>query len=188
MLNHRISGLPVVDDAGLLAGLVTEGDLLRRAELGIPDAAHPWQAATSPAGLTRDFVKRNSWRVSDVMTSPVTTVSESTSIADVARLMDARGVKRLPVLQDGALVGIISRADLLHCIADDRPADIAQGDDAIRTSVAARLRDATVLLGGDLPTVTVRDGLVHLWGTVRSADCHDVTRVIVDGVPSAQRT
>ena len=76
MLNHRISGLPVVDDAGLLAGLVTEGDLLRRAELGVPDTAHPWQAATSPAGLTRDFVKRNSWRVSDVMTSPVTTVSE----------------------------------------------------------------------------------------------------------------
>jgi len=186
MLAHRVSGLPVVDDDGQLVGLVTEGDLLRRAELGFADIVHPWQSAVSQAGLARDFVKRHSWRVADVMASPVTTIAETASISEAAQVMDTRGIKRLPVVRERMLVGIISRADLLHCIADERPDPIARGDEAIRISVAARLTEAAATLGGVLPKVTVRDGIVHLWGALASLACRDVARVIVETVPGTR--
>jgi len=182
MLSHRVSGLPVVDDSGTLVGLVTEGDLMRRFELGLPDTpSHPWIGAVSPEGTARDFVKRRSWRVADVMAAPVVTVTETTTIAEAAKLLDTRGIKRLPVLRDGRLVGILSRADLLHCIADGQSAEIARGDDAIRLSVAARLQEAGTVLG-TAPTVTVHNGIVHLWGIMRTEASRDAARVVVEGL------
>lgn len=179
MLAHRVSGLPVVDDDGAVVGLVTEGDLLRRAELGGVSAA-----GSSAEDEARGLVKSQSWRIADVMAVPVVSVTEATAISEVVRLLDTHGIKRLPVLRDGHLVGIVSRADLLHCIADARPERIAQGDDALRISVAARLREARDTIG-DLPTVTVRDGVVHLWGSVGSIAARDAARVVAESAPGA---
>jgi CBS domain-containing protein len=143
-LEHQVSGLPVID--GGLRGIFTEGDLLRRVEFGPTDGRHAWMEATSPDGAARDFVRSHSWKVSDLMTSPVATVQETTSIADVAALFSARGIKRAPVLRNGEVVGIISRADLLRMIAAGAPDKIAEGDDALWISAEARLKDADAIL------------------------------------------
>jgi CBS domain-containing protein len=181
MLEHRVSGLPVVDGDGHLVGILTEGDLLRRVEYGLTGGRPHWIAATSPEGGARDYVKSHSWRVADVMTKPAATVTENTSLADVAVLFGTRGIKRLPVLRDGQVVGIVSRADLLRIIAAARPEKIAAGDEALEISAAARLRDADAIFSM-CPEVTVRDGVVHLWGQVRSQAERDAARVAVENI------
>jgi CBS domain-containing protein len=181
MLDHHVSGLPVVDDLGQLVGMLTEGDLLRRVEFGPTDALPRWLAATSPDGVALDYVKSHSWRVSDVMTKPVVTITESAPLADAAALFGTRGIKRLPVVRGAQLVGLISRADLLGVIATTMPEFVAGGDDAIRTSAEARLRDATTVFA-HRPDVTVANGVVHLWGHVRSQAERDAARVACEGV------
>lgn len=183
MLKHRVSGLPVIDDSGTLVGMVTEGDLLRRLQPFLPGPrAQKWSEAGSPAGAARDFVKRRSWRVSDVMTTPVVTITETASVADAAQVLDTRAIKRLPVLRNGHLVGLLSRADLLHCVADERPPEIARGDDALRLSIATSMREAETILGTP-PTVIVWHGVVHLWGALPSEASRDAARVIAENVP-----
>lgn len=178
MLRHRVSGLPVIDDSGTLVGMVTEGDLLRRLQPGLPGRV----SQETSAGAARDFVRRRSWRVSDVMTTPVVTTTEAASIADAAQVLETRAIKRLPVLRNGQLVGLLSRADLLHCVADERPPEIAKGDEAIRLSVATGMRDAEAILMTP-PTVIVRHGVVHLWGVLPSKASRDAARVIAENVP-----
>lgn len=182
MLEQRVSGLPVVD-AGELVGLLTEGDLLRRTEFGFPkSASEKWNAANSPEGSARDFVKTHSWQVGDVMSKSVVTATEDMELSEVASIMATRGIKRLPVTRDGRLVGIISRADLLHIIAATPHESMAMGDEAIRISVCARLREADAVLSAQ-PAVTVENGVVHVWGTVPSEAQRDVIRVAVERAP-----
>jgi CBS domain-containing protein len=181
MLDHRVSGLPVLDDDGQLVGILTEGDLLRRVEFGLTGGNPHWAAAVAPEGAARGFVKSHSWRVGDVMTRVVTTVTERTSLADVAVLFGTRGIKRVPVLHDGRLVGIVSRADLLRIIASAKPERIAAGDKALEVSATARLRETNTIFA-TCPEVTVANGIVHLWGQVRSEAERDAARVAVEGV------
>ena len=182
MLERRISSIPVVED-GKLVGMLTQGDMLRRIELGLPEAAvKGWNKANSPDGVARDFVRSHSWNVGDVMSKPVATATEDMTLADAATLLSTRGVKRLPVVRDGQLVGILSRADLLHAIATATSEPIAVGDNAMAISIRARLRDAGAVLTGQ-PTVTVVNRIVHLWGTVASEAERDVVRVAAESDP-----
>ncbi|MGT2467600.1 CBS domain-containing protein (plasmid) [Mesorhizobium atlanticum] len=103
MLDHRISGVPVVGDDGRLVGIVSEGGFLRRSELG----------GLSPPEA-RDYVKGHSWKVADLMTSDVVVVDEETSIARIALLMQEHGIKRIPVMRGRRLVGVVGRADSCH--------------------------------------------------------------------------
>lgn len=160
MLDHHISGLPVIDNGGRLVGMLTEGDLLRRAELGSP-------AWTEGPKMSEDYIKTHSWCVSDVMTNHAVTVDENMSIGQVAAIMSANDVNRLPVVRNGKVIGIVSRADLLRGIATAEREDGASGDDAIRRAVASRLRDE-LKFDPTLVGVTVSDGNVHLWGRVGS--------------------
>jgi CBS domain-containing protein len=162
MLDRHISGLPVIDDEGRLAGMLTEGDLLRRAELG---AAAGWIAEGQSA---EDFIRRHSWRVGDVMTPDALTVAETTPIDKVATLMRTHGIRRLPVVRDGVVVGVVSRADLLRSIVAAGRDDSADGDDAIHRAVATRLYQE-LRLDPAAVVVTVGDGNVHLAGQVASA-------------------
>jgi hypothetical protein len=171
----------VVDGDDGLVGILTEGDLLRRVEYGLNGGRPHWIETISPDGAARDFVRSHSWRVGDVMSKPVVTVREDTSLADAAVLMGTRGIKRLPVVRNGQLVGVISRSGLLHIIAAARPERIARGDDALETSCLARLRDAEPLFA-ERPEVTVIDGVVHLWGQVRSQAERDAARVAVESI------
>jgi CBS domain-containing protein len=185
MLEHRISGVPVVD-AGELVGMLTEGDLLRRVEFGIPrPKTAGWVGANSPEGAARDFVKSHSWKVGDVMSKSPATTTEDASLADVAAIMAARSIKRLPVLRDGVLVGLISRADLLQAIASAPDEHIAAGDEALATSIRARLGQLENMLA-EVPTVLVTHGVANLWGSVRSNAERDAIRVVVESVPGLQ--
>ncbi len=171
MLDHRISGVPVVGDDGRLAGVVSEGDFLRRSELG----------ASSPVEA-RGYVKGHSWKVADLMTSNVVVVDEETSIGRIALLMQEHGIKRIPVMRGQHLVGVVSRADLLRAVVvakfDD---DTAAGDDAIKRSILTRLREDAGVEGEAL-ALTVSDGLVHFSGTVGSQAERDAVRVVAEGV------
>lgn len=171
MLDHRISGVPVVGDDGRLVGIVSEGDFLRRSELG----------GLSPPEA-RDYVKGHSWKVADLMTSDVVVVDEETSIARIALLMQEHGINSIPVMRGQRLVGVVGRADLLRAVIAAKSDDAtAAGDDAIRRSILTRLReDAGVK--GDALTLTVSDGLVHFSGSVKSQAERDAVRVVADGV------
>ena len=181
MLDNHVSGLPVLDGDGSLVGILTEGDLLRRVEYGLTGGRPHWVEANSPEGAARDFVRSHAWRVGDVMSTPVVTVNESTSLADVAVLFGTRGIKRVLVLRGKTLVGVISRADLLQIIATARPEKIAAGDEALEISANARLRDADTIFRVR-PQVTVVDGVIHLWGQVRSDAERDAARVAVETI------
>ena len=181
MLANGISGLPVIDNEGRLVGLISEGDLLRRSELGFGSFAMIEGLSLTTDERARAYTKATAWRVADVMSRKVIVVAEDTPLSQVAALMQEHGVKRLPVIREAALVGIVSRGDLLRAVVAARPDQTAGGDDAIRRSIITRLNENTGLEGKDV-TVTVDDGIVHLWGAVTSEDCRVAARVVAEGV------
>jgi CBS domain-containing protein len=180
MLKHDIGGLPVVDDTMNLVGIITEGDLLRRFELELGRIGDP-EICDQKAGDAREFVKRHSWKVGDVMTRKVVTVDAKESIGRAARLLEEHGIKRLPVTSNGKLTGIVSRSDLLQVVARSGPERIAAGDQALRTSIATRLREVLGARGAQI-NVTAIEGNVRLSGEVASADESDAARVIVENI------
>ena len=183
MLENHISGLPVLDDKGSLVGIITEGDLLRRAELG--------SAAWRARGNTREegpevFVKGHSWRVGDVMTPRVVTVDEDTPIDRIAAAMTTNDIKRVPVARAGQMVGIVSRSDILSVIAAAVPDVTAAGDEATRRAVLVRLC-SDVELDKAAIDVTIEDGTVCLWGEVASEVQREAARVAAEGVSGVGR-
>lgn len=177
MLDNRISGLPVVDDSSQLVGMITEGDMLRREELGGRPADGDTDAERAGA-----YVRSRSWCVSDVMSRNVISIGEETVIREICALMLTYDIKRLPVLHDTRLVGIVSRSDLLRVVAAGKGETVAAGDDAIACAVRARLH-------GDLHSavsnvdVAVRNGLVTLSGTVTDIAMREAARVAAESVP-----
>jgi CBS domain-containing protein len=189
MLEHRISGLPVVDTAGTLVGILTEGDLMRRGETGTARHRRPWlEFLLGPGRLAEDYVKTHGRRIEEIMTRDVVSVRSDTPIDDVVDLMERRHVKRLPVLDGDRLAGIVSRADLMAAVARalDREAAFPAGDDAIRARVLAELEKA----GGWAPrsgvAVTVNDGIVELNGAVFEEKERAALRVVVENVPGVK--
>jgi CBS domain-containing protein len=168
MLQHRISGLPVLDSDRHVVGIVTEGDFLRRAETDTQRQRPRWvQFFLGPGRLAEEYVRTSSRKVEDVMTQPVHTIDESTPLSDVVELMEHHRIKRVPVLRDHKLAGIVSRANLLHALASlAREIKSIPGDDeAIRECLLAELnRQSWAPLG--LIDVIVRNGTVELWGAL----------------------
>jgi CBS domain-containing protein len=118
MVEHRVSGLPVLDDTGTLVGLLTEGDLIRRAELGTAGTQPGWLSTFLSRGrAAQDYVHTHGLKVGEIMTREVITTFPDTPLAEVVDIMVSQQVKRLPVLQNHRLVGIVSRADLLRALA-----------------------------------------------------------------------
>ena len=177
MCDRRISGLPVVDDEGRLVGILTEGDLLRRAELGTEFYLQPDRGGQA----ARDHLRTHSWKVEDVMAKDVVTIDEETPLGRIAALMAERGVKRLPVMRDGALVGIVSRADLLRAISVAKLDPPIKGDEALRRSILARIEEVAELRDSGLGVI-VSDGVVHLWGQLPSEPARLAARAIAEGV------
>jgi CBS domain-containing protein len=168
MLERRISALPVMDDKGRVIGIVSEGDLARRAELGT-DVARSWWLRAFAEDAAQDYLKTHGASVREVMTSPAVSVRKTTPLHEVASLLEKRHIKRVPVIEAGRLVGIVSRADLVRRLATlpVRPAARTEGDRALRRQV---LKEMQKKAGLDLlyVNVTVERGVVHLWGGVRS--------------------
>ncbi|MBP1887492.1 CBS domain-containing protein [Sinorhizobium mexicanum] len=149
MVTKGLSGLPVIDDDGAVAGMLTEGDLLRRVELG--KGGGTGAAESALVDLDR-YIRSNSWRITDLMSTEVVTVGRDAPIGAVAELMFEHKIKRVPVVDNGTLVGIISRVDLLRAIVDVPGEGAVRGDEALAVAIRARLRSD---LGLDLRNITV---------------------------------
>jgi CBS domain-containing protein len=188
MLNHRISGLPVVDRKGSLIGMVSEGDLLRRSEVGTERHRPRWlEFLVGPGRLARDYVRSHGRKVGEVMTSDVATVAEGTPLDRVVEIMESRRIKRLPVLRAGKLVGIVSRANLLQALAGiggEMPAAGAD-DKTIRRRFLAQLEKLPWAPRAAI-NVVVRKGVVHLWGTIFDARERDALKVAAENLPGVK--
>src|SRR5439155_17984592 len=118
MLQRRISGLPVIDKSGRLVGIVTEADFLRRAEMGTQRKRARWlEFLMGPGRLADEYVHTHGRKVEEVMTTDPATVAENSALGEVVELMEKHRIKRLPVVRGNQVVGIVSRANLLHALA-----------------------------------------------------------------------
>ena len=187
MLQNRISGLPVVDDAGRLVGIVTEGDFLRRGELGTQRRRPKWlEFIVGPGKLAEDYVQSSARKVAEIMTPDPATVSEDNSLGAVVELMERRHVKRLPVMAGEWMVGIISRANLLHALASvsrDLPAP-AGGDTAIRENILAVIGKQK---WAPRVNVVVKNGVAELWGVVTDDRERQGLVVAAENVPGVKK-
>lgn len=188
MLDHKISGLPVVDAAGKVEGILTEGDLLRRSEIATERRRWPWLDFLLGSGRTASEYVRTHGRICEqLMSHDVISVTPDTPLADIVELMERRRIKRLPVIENGVLVGIVSRPDLLAAVARaldnlDAPAG---GDDAIRERVLAVLAKADWAPRSGL-TITVVDGIVALDGVLLDEHARGALRVAAENVPGVK--
>jgi CBS domain-containing protein len=180
MLQNHISGLPVVDAKGNLVGVVTEGDFLRRAETGTQRKRSRWlELLVGQKTLAEDYVHAHGRKVEEVMTPDPITISEDTALEQVVRVMERRRIKRLPVMRGKTVVGIVSRANLMHALASlgrAAPA-VAKSDTAIRQQILAEL-DKQAWAPVALIDVVVRDGVVELWGTITEEQQGEGLRVV----------
>lgn len=186
LLKHRISGAPVLDGAGALVGIISEGDLMRRAEAGTERHRSWWlRLLMGREGLAAAYIREHSRKVADVMSRDVVTAAPDTPVGDIAELLESRGIKRVPIVQDGKVVGIVSRANLLQALAALRrqtTADKPVSDTALRQAVLQRLQ-AEPWTRTSLLNVTVHGGNVDLWGVVDSATEKKALRVAAEITP-----
>jgi CBS domain-containing protein len=186
MLQNKISGLPVVDTNGQLVGMVTEGDFLRRGELGTRRQRPRWlEFLLGPGKLATEYVQSSGQKVSQVMTPEPKTITPETPLEEVVGLMERHRIKRLPVVQDGKLVGIVSRANLLHALASvAREVKPVAGDDAaIRDRIMAECAKQP---WASHVNVVVRDGVVELWGVITDDRARDAFKVLAENVPGVK--
>jgi CBS-domain-containing membrane protein len=188
LLRHRISAVPVVGRKGEIVGIVSEGDLINRPESDT-ERRKPWwlDALASNEGLAAGYVKSHSRNVTDVMTQDVITATPDTPVAEVAALLERNRIKRVPIVEDGRLVGIVSRANLLQGLASlkDNALQAQPDDSAIRANVMVRLQKERWTKPA-LITVTVRDGTVHLWGIVESQTEKKAIHVLAEVTPGVR--
>jgi CBS domain-containing protein len=117
MIGEHISGLPVVDVSGALVGIVSEGDLIRRAEVGTATCRFNWlECLAAPPWLAERYALAHDSKVNEIMTTDVKTVDETAGIPQAAQIMSRHGVKRLPITRDGRVIGIVTRADLVRAL------------------------------------------------------------------------
>jgi CBS-domain-containing membrane protein len=170
MLKYHISGVPVIDDVRNVVGIVSEGDLLV-SETTSAGRRRPWWLDTF-LGERVGYEKAHGRTASEIMTSKVVTVDEDTPVHQIAELLERHHIKRVPVLSGGKLAGIVSRANLLHGLANtivEHHEPGAEKDRELRRRLMKSLLDnrqlETVLVN-----ITVQDGNVRLWGMVESVD------------------
>ena len=186
MFDHRVSGLPVVDGKAELIGILTEGDLLRRSELSTEGQRSRWLDLLMTGRLASDYVRTNTRRVSEIMTRDVVSVAEDTPLTEVVRQMERHRIKRVPVLREGALIGIVSRADLLHALQRLLVAEpkTAASDETIRRHVLDELAQAPWAPHG--LTVDVANGVVTLDGVILDERMRRAVRVAAENVPGVK--
>jgi CBS-domain-containing membrane protein len=189
LADRHISGMPVVDDKGELVGMITEGDLLHRAEIGTGVGKRAWwlEFLASTRELASEYVKEHSHKVSDLMTTGVVVVGEDTPVAEIAELLERHRIKRVPVVKDGKVTGLVSRANLIRALASiaTEPSDSAALDDqSIREAITVALQNTRWSLPRE--SILVTDGIVHLWGVVTSDEEGNAIRVAAENVPGVK--
>jgi CBS domain-containing protein len=188
MLDKHISGLPVVDDAGTVVGIISQGDFIRRAEIGTERKRGRWlKFLVGPGTAASDFVRERGRRVEEIMTPDPCTVTEDATLEDIVELMERNHVKRLPVLRGDRLVGIVTRTNLLQAVAGltrDVP-DPTADDDHIRHRIinAIEKSDWTPFGLG----VIVANGVVHLSGVITNEQSREASIVAAENVSGVTR-
>jgi len=188
MLRRHVSGLPVVDAAGKLVGIVSEGDFVRRSEIGTQRKRGRWLKFILGAGQeATDFVHEHGRKVSEVMTREPLTVTEDTALEDIVKTMESNNVKRLPVMRGEKLVGIVSRANLLQAVASlaREVPDPTADDDHIRNRVIDALAKNDWCPFG--LGVVVRDGIVHLSGVITEEHSRQAAIVGAENVAGVKK-
>ncbi|MBY5392237.1 CBS domain-containing protein [Rhizobium leguminosarum] len=184
MLDNKISGLPVVDANGALVGIVSDGDFLRRSELNT-ERKRSWllEWLTSPGKIADEYVRAHGRRVEEVMTAPVSAIAPTASISDAVRLMERRDIKRLPVVTDGRLVGIVARSDLLRALSQALPAAAVSASDAqIQAAIDTELARQSWSRNGFIHC-RVTNGVAELSGTIFDERERLAAKVAVENVP-----
>ena len=189
MLQHKISGLPVIDPSGRLSGIVTEGDFLRRTETGTQRKRSRWvELLLGPGRLADDYSRSSGRKVSDVMSFDVCTATEDAPLEQVVNLMERHRIKRIPIVRDDKVVGIITRANLMRALATlalaERPT--AADDTAIRERLLAELKSQRWAPIG-LMDVVVKDGVVKLSGALTDERERQAIRIAAENIPGVKK-
>jgi CBS domain-containing protein len=188
MLQNRISGLPVIDSSGALVGVVTEGDFLRRSETGTERKRPRWlEFLLGPSRLADEYVHTHARTVKDVMTADPVTIAEDAGLDEAVEIMESRRIKRLPVVRGGQVVGIVSRANLLHALVSLAAAapETATSDGAIREALLAQFQKLTWAPAALVDPV-VKDGVVGLWGTITEEAQREALKVCAQNIPGVK--
>jgi len=182
MLEHRISGVPVVDAERRVLGVVSEGDLLRRPEIDTERPDRGWLSIfVSDETRARELIKSRGGVAREVMTQPAICVTPETSVEEAVRTMERHGVKRLPVLEQGKLAGLMTRADVVRAWLRQQKPPASESDRELRERVAERLRSLAWTESARI-NVEVEAGVVQLWGTVESTTQRDAIVVAISGL------
>jgi len=188
MLQHRISGLPVVDGAGKLVGILSEGDFLRRQETHTERRRSRWlEFLMGPGRLASEYTHSHGSKVAEVMTTEVKTVNEDTSLDEIVRLMESNHIKRIPVMRGSELVGIVTRANLMHAMVSlARVAPPLEKDDTtIRERLLAEM-DKQPWAPVALTNVVVRDGVVEFWGVIMDERQREALKIMAENIPGVK--
>ena len=189
LAERDVSALPVLDKDGNLVGLLSEADMIHRAEIGT-EKHRPWwlEAVTGASTLAEEFAKSHGKKVGEVMTDGVISVTEETPLSEIAALFERKRIKRVPVVKDGKLVGIVSRSNLIQALASviGRIDEHDDTDRKIRLELLARLKDQPWTGFGDR-NITVGNRVVHLWGLVGSEAERKALLALAEGVPGVTR-
>jgi CBS domain-containing protein len=189
MAERGISALPVVDRYNRVIGMVSEGDLMHRAETGTERRRAWWlDMAAATNQLAADYIKSHGGKVKDVMTRDVISVTDTTPVADIAAVLETKRIKRVPVLRDGRLVGIVSRANLVRALAmtiSERPSGAEADDRTIRDRLLTELR-AQRWAEVAPENITVKDGVVHLWSSYVSEEEKRALIVAAESIPGVR--
>jgi CBS domain-containing protein len=187
MLQNRISGLPVLDKEGELVGIVTEGDFLRRGELGTQRQRPKWlEFILGPGKLAEEYVQTWGGKVREIMTPDPWTIGEDETLEAVVEVMERRRIKRIPVTRAGRIVGIISRANLMHALASSaREISVPSSDDsAIRDSILAAIAKQD---WAPHVNVIVKNGVAELHGIITDNRERQALIVATENVPGVKQ-
>lgn len=188
MLSHHVSGLPVVDADGKLIGILSEGDFIRRAEIGTEKRRGRW--LTLLAGVNQvalDFARQHGRKVGQIMTPDPITIGEDTTLEQIVRLMESRNVSRFPVMRGDDIVGMVTRTDFMTAVGNSS-LDVqgaSDADEAIRNSVTATLSQAS--WRPCALNVSVHHGVVTLRGAVRGDNARKAAIIAAENVRGAKR-
>jgi CBS domain-containing protein len=187
MLQNHISGLPVIGSEGELVGIVTEGDFLRRGEIGTQRRRPRWlEFLIGPGRWADEYVHARGCKVAEVMTPEVITITDDTPLDEAVTLMERHRIKRLPVVRNLRVVGIVSRANIMHALvslAVEVKSPAATTDASIRANILAECDKQP---WRPLLNVVVRDHVVHLWGTLTDERERRALVVLAENVPGVQ--
>ncbi|WP_298105978.1 CBS domain-containing protein [Bradyrhizobium sp.] len=188
MLSYRIGGLPVIDSSGKLVGMLSEGDFIRRVELGTEKRRSRWLSALLGSDqVAVDFTRQHGRKVSEIMSPKPITIEEKTKLEQIVRLMESCNIHRFPVMRGDEIVGMVTRGDFLTALANRSLDSVgySDDDDQIRESVVEALSHASWRPCG--LNVTVHEGVVTLRGTARSDKAQTATVVAVENIRGVKR-